>query len=348
MQKPVQLTAVIKLMHRSEWLLNLVLVAVVTIGLGFHAGWALAPLLALFLWGYIGQADFRLISFLRQWAGKSLVRSLAPLAALFGVFALSLALAGTWSIRPLVIVLTYLLAPWALVQLHLRFSRGQETRLSVPLLVAILCLWLPIEVGLLPGLKLPSERGVPVSHLLGLIAALYLFQVVARLEGMGYTYRLPGRDWAIGTKYFSIFAAVIGVPIAVSLHFIASSTQVAPVWSWPLRGLFIFFFIAVPEEILFRGILHNLLQKRLGGRLWPALIISSVIFGFAHSNNSAPPYVPIQLPFLGEVLLPWVYVLLASIAGVFYGLAYVKRGKLTTAAIVHAMVDLWWSLFFHG
>ncbi len=335
-------------MQRSEWLLNLILVALVAIGLGFHAGWALTPLLALFLWGYIGQADARLVRALRDRVGKSLVRSALPLVLLFGLFAVSLALAGAWASRPLLTVLVYLLAPWALVHLHLRFSRGKDPRLSAPLVLAILCLWLPIEIGILPGLKLPSDRGIPVSHLLGLVSALYLFQIVARLEGMGYTYRLPGRDWSLGTKYFSIFAAVIGVPIAVSLHFIASSAEVPPIWSWPLRGLFIFFFIAVPEEILFRGILHNLLQKRLGGRLWPALIVSSVIFGLAHSNNSDPPYVAVQLPFFGEVLWPWVYVLLASIAGVFYGLAYVKRGKLTTAAIVHATVDLWWSLFFHG
>lgn len=335
-------------MQRPEWLLNLVLVAVVTIGLGFHAGWVLAPVLALFLSGYIGQADDRLTRVLRNRAEKSVIWSALPLVGLFGLFAFSLALTGGWAPKPLLTVFIYLLTPWALVQLHLRLSKNQETRLTVPLLLAVLCLWLPIEVGVLPGLKLPSDRGIPVSHLLGLVAAVYLFQTVARLEGMGYTYRLPGRDWWIGTKYFSIFAAVIGVPIAVSLHFIASSTQVPPPWSWPLRGLFIFFFIAVPEEILFRGILHNLVQKRLGGRLWPALIISSVIFGFAHANNSSPPYVPVQLPFLGVVLLPWVYILLASIAGVFYGLAYVRGGKLTTAALVHAMVDLWWSLFFHG
>ncbi len=335
-------------MHRSEWLLNLVLVAVVTTGLGFHAGWAFTPLLALFLWAYIGQADAGLVRGLRDWVRPSTFRSAAPLVALFGLFALTAALTGTWSTKPLLTVLTYLLAPWALVQLHVRLSREQETRLSVPLLLAILCLWLPIEVGLLPELKIPSDQGIPVSHLLGLGAALYLFQIVARLEGMGYTYRLPGRDWSVSAIHFSVFAAVIGVPIAVSLHFIASSAQVAPIWSWPLRGLFIFFFIAVPEEILFRGILHNLLQKRLGGRLWPALIVSSVIFGLAHADNSNPPYALVHLPFFGQVLIPWVYVLLASIAGIFYGLAYVKRGKVTTAALVHAMVDLWWSLFFHG
>ena len=336
-------------MHRSEWLLNLILVAVVTTGLGFHAGWAWVPLLALFLWGYIGQADARLVGILRNWAARSLLHSATPLIALFGLFALSQALAGEGlSSKSLLTVLIYLLAPWALVQLHVRLSRGQDTGLSAALLLAILCLWLPIEVGLLPALKLPSDQGIPVAHLLGLVAALYIFQVVARLEGMGYTYRLAGRDWSISTVYFSVFAAVIGVPIAVSLHFIASSAQVPAVWSWPLRGLFIFFFIAVPEEILFRGILHNLLQKRLGGRLWPALIISSVIFGFAHSNNSSPPYAPIQLPYFGQILLPWVYILLASIAGIFYGLAYVRRGRVTTAAIVHAMVDVWWSLFFHG
>ncbi|MFB3901989.1 MAG: lysostaphin resistance A-like protein [Acidobacteriota bacterium] len=335
-------------MHRSDWLLNLILVAAVTVGLGFYAGWTFALLLALFLWGYIGQADSRLVGFLRDWTGRSLLRSAAPLAGLLGLFAVSLALAGSLSSRPLLVVLVYLFAPWALVQFHARLSKGQESRPLTPLLLAVLCLWLPIETGLLPGLKLPSDRGVPVSHLLGLVAALYLFQVTARLEGMGYTYRLSRRDWSLSTIYFGLFAAVIGVPVAVSLHFIASSAEVPPIWSWPLRGLFIFFFIAVPEEILFRGILQNLLQKRLRGRMWPALVVASVIFGLAHSNNSNPPYAPIHLPLVGEILLPWVYVLLASIAGVFYGLAYVKRGKLTAAAIVHAMVDLWWSLFFHG
>jgi len=335
-------------MYRSEWLLNLVLVAVVTVGLGFHAGWTLVPLLALFLWGYIGQADASLVASLRTWVGQSLPRGLVPLAALFALFAAGLGLAEGLSARPLLVVLVYLLVPFGLAHVHLRLARNQEPRMSVALLLAVLCLWLPIETGVLPGLKLPPGQGVPVSHLLGLVSALYLFQVVVRLKGMGYTYRLNRGDWSLSTVHFSIFAAVIGVPIAVSLHFITSSAEVPALWTWPLRGLFIFFFIAVPEEILFRGIFHNLLQKRLGGRLWPALILSSILFGFAHSNNSNPPYLPVQLPVLGLVELPWVYILLASIAGVFYGLAYVKSGKLTTAALVHAMVDLWWSVFFHG
>ncbi|HXK62385.1 MAG TPA: CPBP family intramembrane metalloprotease, partial [Acidobacteriota bacterium] len=75
---------------------------------------------------------------------------------------------------------------------------------------------------------------------------------------------------------------------------------------------------------------------------------SSLVFGLAHSNNSNPPYAAVHLPLVGVVELPWVYILLATIAGVFYGLAYVRSGKLTTAALVHAMVDLWWSVFFHG
>ncbi len=338
-------------MPRSEWILNLALVAVVTIGLGLHtgSGWAFTPLLALFLWGYIGQADTSLTGRLKCWVGRSVVRGLLPLLAIFVAFLVVQALAEQLSLRPILIVLAYLLVPFGLAHVHLWLWPARKSlQLTVPLLLAILCLWLPIEVGLMPEVKLPPGNGVPVAYLLGLAGALYLFQVVIGLDGVGYTYRLGVRDWSLSVVHFSIFLAMIGVPLAVSLDFIRTSQDIAPLWSWPLRGLYIFFFIAVPEEILFRGILHNLLQRRLAGRLWSALILSSLVFGLAHSNNSNPPYAAVHLPLVGVVELPWVYILLATIAGVFYGLAYVRSGKLTTAALVHAMVDLWWSVFFHG
>jgi len=46
--------------------------------------------------------------------------------------------------------------------------------------------------------------------------------------------------------------------------------------------------------------------------------------------------------------IPWAYVILATIAGWFYGLAYIRTGSILAPAILHAMVDGWWAYFFNG
>ena len=40
-------------------------------------------------------------------------------------------------------------------------------------------------------------------------------------------------------------------------------------------------------------------------------------------------------------------VILSSIAGWFYGLAYIRTGSILAPAILHAMVDGWWVYFFN-
>ena len=42
----------------------------------------------------------------------------------------------------------------------------------------------------------------------------------------------------------------------------------------------------------------------------------------------------------------WRYVLLATIAGLFYGRAWMKTAPLTPAAIIHALVDTTWFALF--
>jgi membrane protease YdiL (CAAX protease family) len=93
----------------------------------------------------------------------------------------------------------------------------------------------------------------------------------------------------------------------------------------------IFVFIAMPEELLFRGIIQNFLQKSWLKPL-PALIVTSVIFGVAHLNNGPRP--------------DWRYFLLATIAGLFYGNAYTRTRALLAPAIVHTLVDTVWRSFF--
>jgi membrane protease YdiL (CAAX protease family) len=62
------------------------------------------------------------------------------------------------------------------------------------------------------------------------------------------------------------------------------------------------------------------------------LLLASVIFGLSHFNK--------PLPF------NWRYVILASIAGVFYGRAWGDRRRIFASAITHTAVDVVWSLWF--
>ncbi len=89
-----------------------------------------------------------------------------------------------------------------------------------------------------------------------------------------------------------------------------------------------FLLVAIPEEMFFRGILQNLLESRFGRRT--ALLVASILFGLAHFNKGAS--------------FNWRYVLLASIAGVFYGRAWRANRQLLASVITHTAVDVIWAL----
>lgn len=338
---------------RKETALNLTLTGLlVALGAAHLAARALPPaqtlasLLVLFLMAaaYIGLADPRLVERM-----GSLLRPkwrLALLPQLFW-FALFLSYAAVWGrLDPGdgVVLLAYLLVPLLLV----RLDREGPAGLSWFLGAATLALWFPVEFGWLPALTLPPEGGLQVARLLGVISTLYLFLVVRGLQGVGYTYVLSQQDWKVACRHFALFLAFFGIPLAIPLEFVRSSPQMTGVLDWPVTALLVFFFTAVPEEILFRGVIQNLMARRFEKHPKTVLLVSSVIFGLAHANNRRPPLLTWTVPGWGLIELPWVYVVLATVAGLFYGLTYLRTGKVTAAAVVHALVDTWWVLFFKG
>ena len=96
--------------------------------------------------------------------------------------------------------------------------------------------------------------------------------------------------------------------------------------------LLTFFLIAIPEELFFRGFLQNLLEPRMG-RIG-SLTLSSVVFGLTHFNKPGP--------------FNWRYVLLATIAGIFYGRAWRDRRRILSSATTHTLVDVLWTLWFRS
>jgi hypothetical protein len=167
------------------------------------------------------------------------------------------------------------------------------------------------------------------NKVLLLDAGIYGFVLVRNLNGTGFDLRLRMRDVGIGLR-----EVVFYTPIALALGLSLGFLHLHLVWPGPgsIAGawVFTFFFIAVPEELFFRGWLQNLLERRMGR--YPALLLTSVLFGLAHFNKRA-------------VHFNWRYVLLAAVAGFFYGRAWRRDRRVGASAVTHASVDAIWSLW---
>lgn len=172
-------------------------------------------------------------------------------------------------------------------------------------------------------------RLVVFNKMLLLDAGIYGFLVIRQIDRAGFDLRLRLRDLAIGLREFALYAP-IAIALGLSIGFLHLHASWPPLPSLAGAALFTFFFIAVPEELFFRGWLQNLLERRIG-RL-PALFLTAVLFGLSHWNKRA-------------VHFNWRYVLLAMVAGIFYGRAWRHERRVGASAIAHASVDTVWSFW---
>jgi membrane protease YdiL (CAAX protease family) len=165
-------------------------------------------------------------------------------------------------------------------------------------------------------------------------AGLYGFFGIRQLTGAGFDFRLHWSDWKTGLRELAFFTPPV-LALGLALGFIHPHTNLPTLGSALLRWVGIFFFVALPEELFFRAWVQNLLERRLG-RL-AALLIASVIFGLSHFNKRLDA---------SMVHFNWRYVLLASIAGIFYGRAWRDRRRVPASTITHTFVDWLWSWWF--
>lgn len=167
------------------------------------------------------------------------------------------------------------------------------------------------------------------NKLLLLDAGIYGFLTIRKLNGAGLNLRLRTSDLLIGLREFTLYAP-IAIILGLSLGFLHFHGAWPPLKQAIAAPIFTFFFIAIPEEIFFRGWLQNLLERRLGQ--FPALLLTAVLFGLSHFNKRALHF-------------NWRYVLLATIAGIFYGRAWRQQRRIAASAITHTAVDSLWSLW---
>ena len=145
-----------------------------------------------------------------------------------------------------------------------------------------------------------------VAYGIAILLGLTLFIGYRSFPGLKYTWPKSRRDLWLTLAGFALLAPVlivIGIPIGFlpPPHLPTRSAGA-------MAGAFgiIFAGTALPEEILFRSLIQNLLMLRFGATT-RTLLLAAFIFGCAHLDNGPQP-VP-----------NWRYMILATIAGVAYG-----------------------------
>lgn len=165
------------------------------------------------------------------------------------------------------------------------------------------------------------------------VVAVYGYGVLRDLPGLGYRLVPRWSDAWVALSAAAGFAA-IAIPVGLSINFLTFPPTTTPrVSAAILQFIGLFLTVAIPEELFFRGILQNGLDKHLRNpRL--ALALASLVFGLMHWNNAE------------AVIERLAYVGLATLAGLFYGWAYERTQGLLAPILCHSLVDLVWRLGF--
>jgi membrane protease YdiL (CAAX protease family) len=116
---------------------------------------------------------------------------------------------------------------------------------------------------------------------------------------------------------------------SLALGFVRFDPRWTPVfWIWAPINLLL---TCVGEEAFFRGFLQREVERVLDGRPHAATLAaatSAILFGLAHAAGG------------------WRYVLLATLAGTGYAVAYQRTGRIETAILTHFAVNATHFLLF--
>ncbi len=182
-----------------------------------------------------------------------------------------------------------------------------------------------------------SEYNFNALWVSSLILLLYSIQLNEFEEKTNWK---PSKKGVLYALNLSAILAIISIPIGLLTNFLEWAPNFSDVPMIFVSFIGIWLTIALPEELIARGVIQHQLTQRLvkkDGKYfkywkWGILIVASVIFGISHWNNTSPEFI-------------WVYILLASIAGIAYGICWWKGG-LFSAILIHTLVDWVWQLFF--
>ena len=198
-------------------------------------------------------------------------------------------------------------------------------------------MWSKKHIGILASLWLILDYRLyawihPYGYSIVALAIVVVGLVLARRDGVEEVClrMTTWQDWRAMGLILAGFMVTL-VPLGLALGFIRLNPTLARVGSGFVQAVPIFILIAVPEEIIFRGMIQKTIRN-----IWRStaltIALSSFLFGLAHLHK-------------GGAFPNWRYGLLATLAGVGYGIGFQRRG-LIGSSLTHCCVDVLWRMFF--
>jgi uncharacterized protein len=250
---------------------------------------------------------------------------------LTGVFAAASRMVGAFSLPLTFLVLAFTAAPVLVAFVQGPAVAPRPTALDF---LGVLILWLPIEFAAGARLVPHAAQGFlhSIAYGIAILLGLVLWTGFRAFAGMKYNPPREARDFWLPLAGFAMVAPVLAI-MGIALGFI-------PAPHWPVQSAgrmaaavgIIFAGTALPEEILFRALIQNLLMQRFGSGT-RTLLAASFIFGCAHLDNGPQP------------LPNWRYMILATVAGFAYGKVFQKANTVLSSAGLHMLVD--WTKHFY-
>jgi uncharacterized protein len=245
-------------------------------------------------------------------------------ALLSAIFLAAAAELGAFSLPLASLILAYTFLPITCAYL----ARHAAAPTSADFVVIAL-LWFPLEFSL--GHQFIPKQAQSALHLaaygISILLGLAIFLLFRQLQRMKYNLPRSSRDFVNLLLGFAACAPIL-IPLGRAIGFLPAFHLPANPSAAHLGSqyLIILAATALPEEILFRGLIQNCIAQRWGAST-TTLLISAFIFGCAHLDNGPGP------------LPNWRYMILATIAGIAYGKVYEKSSSILASAGLHALVD---------
>jgi uncharacterized protein len=258
-----------------------------------------------------------------------LIFAVPPLLA--GIFSAAALAAHAWNWPLSLLILVYTLVPVGCAAVQGAGFAKRPTWLDF---AGILLLWLPLEFGAGAGLVPLQARGYlhSIAYGVAILLGLVLFAAFRWFPDLKYNLPRRSGDFWLPLAGFAAIAPVL-IILGVAIGFIPPPhLPIRTASAMASAAPIIFLGTALPEEILFRSLIQNLLMLRWGSGV-RVLLAASFVFGCAHLDNGPQP------------LPNWRYMILATIAGVAYGKVFQRATSVISSAALHTMVD-WTKHFF--
>lgn len=205
-------------------------------------------------------------------------------------------------------------------------ERSTSSWLRVPAMAAIAFIALALALHKVPGFHNPqiardvAAGAAPVTQYINLDKAIAGIVLIAFYGHPARTlgeWRAVGRAWPI---VVATPAVVLGIALLTGVVEWAPKLP-ASTATFLLSNLLI---TCVAEEAFFRALMQRGLQNGLSGTRYGVAVavgVSSIVFGIAHLGGGVP------------------MILLATLAGIGYGLALWRTGRVEAAILTHFVVN---------